>query len=312
MDKACHLCGSESKKSTYQGGFGDYYYCTYCGKYIIDSELKTEYKENYLFRGALFYYIHNRTRERTKIVYVTKHNVTDRQYIVVTYEEIMKLAPQNITDLVAKIMINLSVVEPNYGTTINLSGSELYRTIFYSGNNIQATMNIESIVHMLEDLNYIRIQDEDHYSFNISYEGWKFIEEYKTTLEKSKKAFIAMSFAENTIDTRNTLQDAIRECGYFPMIIDEKEHNRQIVPEILFEIDSSDFVVADLTNHRAGVYYEAGYALGRKKEVILTIHNDDVENIHFDVNQTNQIRYSSQDDLFMKLVKRIKATITEV
>ena len=40
----------------------------------------------------------------------------------------------------------------------------------------------------------------------------------------------------------------------------EEEHNNQIVPEIFYEIRQSNYIIADLTGHRNGVYYEAGYA----------------------------------------------------
>lgn len=68
------------------------------------------------------------------------------------------------------------------------------------------------------------------------------------------KAFIAMSFDKSMKSAGINLQNAILESGYTPMLINTKEHNNQIVEEILYEIDQCDFVVADLTMHKNGVY----------------------------------------------------------
>ena len=78
------------------------------------------------------------------------------------------------------------------------------------------------------------------------------------------QGFIAMWFDSKMKNAKTRIISAIQESGYTPMIISDKEHNNQIVPEILYEIRRSAFLVADLTGHRNGVYYEAGYghALG--------------------------------------------------
>ena len=40
------------------------------------------------------------------------------------------------------------------------------------------------------------------------------------------------------------------------------------------------FVVADVTNHRNGVYFEAGYAMGMGLPVIWMCHKDDMKEAH--------------------------------
>jgi len=130
-------------------------------------------------------------------------------------------------------------------------------------------------------------------------------------MNTSKHAFVAMWFDSQNDNAWGKISKAIRDCGYNPMRIDKKEHNNQIVPEILFEIRQSDFIVADLTGNRNGVYYEAGYAQALGKEVIVTWKKTDEEEDqpHFDVAQKNMIRWDSEDELYEALVKRIKATV---
>lgn len=125
-----------------------------------------------------------------------------------------------------------------------------------------------------------------------------------------KKVFVAMWFDDSMNKCRESIQNVISDCGYKPMLIDMKEHNNQIVPEIFKEINDSEFVVADLTGHRGGVYYEAGYAMAKGKQVILCCR--DGEPTHFDVAQINTIYWKNEEDLYERLAKRINATIGEV
>ena len=125
--------------------------------------------------------------------------------------------------------------------------------------------------------------------------------------EQKKKVFIAMNFDDSMKKARNAIVDAIKSFNYDPMLIDNKEHNNQIVPEIYKEISDSEFVVADLTGQRGGVYYEAGYAVAKDKELILCCKQG--ENPHFDVAQINTIFWKDEQSLKDKLVRRIRATI---
>ena len=124
--------------------------------------------------------------------------------------------------------------------------------------------------------------------------------------EQKKKVFIAMNFDDSMKKARNAIVDAIKSFNYDPMLIDNKEHNNQIVPEIYKEISDSIFVIADLTGQRGGVYYEAGYAVAKGKDLILCCK--DGENPHFDVAQINTIFWKDEQSLKDKLIRRIRAT----
>ncbi|MFC5603159.1 hypothetical protein [Sporosarcina koreensis] len=128
--------------------------------------------------------------------------------------------------------------------------------------------------------------------------------------ELRKTVFIAMSFASEMDKPREAIMRAIEDKGYKAIVIDEKEHNEQIVPQIFEEINRAEFVIADLTGHRNGVYYEAGFAKGLNKQVIFTCRADDFGNSHFDVKQINTIRWENEWILEERLRKRIEAMMT--
>lgn len=122
-----------------------------------------------------------------------------------------------------------------------------------------------------------------------------------------------MSFSDETRDISQIFSESIKESGYTPMRIDQKEHNNQIVPEILHEISKSKFLVIDLTYPNYGAYYEAGYALGLGKEVIACCRkkefDDPKKKPHFDLYQKNMVVWTDLDDLKQRLIRRIEATI---
>ena len=91
----------------------------------------------------------------------------------------------------------------------------------------------------------------------------------------SNKGFVAMSFSEQLEQAyRDGLQAGIHNAGYDPVRVDRVEHTNRIDDEIIAQIRTAFFVVADFTEHRGGVYFEAGFALGLNLPVIWTCHKD--------------------------------------
>jgi hypothetical protein len=67
--------------------------------------------------------------------------------------------------------------------------------------------------------------------------------------------------------------------------------------------------VADFTGHRAGVYFEAGFALGLNLPVFWTCRKDNLTDLHFDIRQFNCIDWNDPGELAHRLQKRIEAVI---
>ncbi len=126
--------------------------------------------------------------------------------------------------------------------------------------------------------------------------------------ETPQQVFVAMWFDVSMNNARKAIRKAVERYGLQAVFIDEKEHTKLIVPEIFSEIRKSCFVIADLTKNRGGVYYEAGYAEGLGKQVILTCKNKDRKKIHFDVAQKNTIFWDDEGEL----EKRLSSLISEI
>ncbi len=126
----------------------------------------------------------------------------------------------------------------------------------------------------------------------------------------SAQGFVAMSFDRDlTAAWTNGFDPAIRAAGYIPSRIDAKEYVGGISDEIIAEIRRSRFVVADYTQQKNGVYFEAGFALGLGLKVIPTCRENEIEKLHFDIRHLNTLTWIKPEDLAEKLSQRIRAVI---
>lgn len=146
--------------------------------------------------------------------------------------------------------------------------------------------------------------------WRITAKGFITADDLRTRRAMSSQAFVAMWFDKSLEPAYDDgISPAIEAAGYDPMLIRNKEHAGKIDDEIIAEIKKSAYLVADFTGHRGGVYFEAGYAMGRGLPVIWTCRNDDLDNLHFDIRQYNCISWNSPAELKERLQRRIEALL---
>jgi Nucleoside 2-deoxyribosyltransferase len=147
----------------------------------------------------------------------------------------------------------------------------------------------------------------------LSMKGWNQIQPLPRPGGIPGRCFVAMWFSEELRAAyEQGIKPAVKKAtGKEPLRIDQKEHNNEITDEIMAEIRNAQFIVADFTGHRAGVYYEAGFAMGLGRPVIWSCREDQLSGLHFDTNHKNHIVWQSPEDLQEKLYRRIRMTILE-
>lgn len=137
-----------------------------------------------------------------------------------------------------------------------------------------------------------------------------------------KQAFIIMQIGNPDLDVicRDAIVPALKSCGLEPKRVDKHNVGGLLKSEIVGFIESSDIIIADLTNERPNCYLEVGYAMGRDKflNLILTAredHNQDSPKhkrggpkIHFDLIGYDILFWNPDDPIGFKeeLEKRVK------
>ena len=160
------------------------------------------------------------------------------------------------------------------------------------------------------DLGYLESQKNDPSECRLTMEGWKRVGELMKSEVRTSQAFVAMSFdpALHSIYV-DGIKPALSVTGYTPLRLDESQYNEKIDDRIIADIRKSGLVIADFTQHKGGVYFEAGFALGLGIPVIWICRNTDIDSTHFDTRQYNHIVWEDAQDLKEKLVARIEATV---
>ena len=143
----------------------------------------------------------------------------------------------------------------------------------------------------------------------LTVEGYGRIAEQRINVDSSQ-AFVAMWFHDSLTSAYDDgIEPGIRDAGYKPLKIDQKEHINKIEDEIIAEVRRSRFLVADFTHGedgaRGGVYYEAGFAHGLGLDVVFICRKDFLKRLHFDTSHFSHIAWSDPADLREKLRNRI-------
>lgn len=143
-----------------------------------------------------------------------------------------------------------------------------------------------------------------------------------------KQAFIIVQIGNPELDKvcEDAIVPALKACGFDPKRVDKHNKGGLLKSEIVGFIESSDIIIADLTNERPNCYLEVGYAMGLDKfrNLILTAredHNQDSPNykkggpkIHFDLSGYDILFWDFKDLTAFKneLEKRIKRRLITI
>lgn len=318
----CPICGKLGAEINSNGEKAPFFHyrCADCGCFFVPDPYRsypeTKLEDIYNIEHLKSYIFYHKTKLRPIIcdkVYFNK-NVDDKfiETYNLTPEMVESWYPKNFAEKIDLILLYLGQISAYDGDYLDLFvlPDEFF---FVSSNKSQlifdkASKNIQInfLVDYMEKQDYLMHMGGD--TFQLSHKALEKIYELQKNQTNNNNVFVAMSFDDGTKELREKIKEGLKKFNV--RIMDEIEHNHQIVPEMLYEIRNSRFVVAELSHHNNGAYYEAGYALGLGKEVIHICKKKEKENkLHFDVAQVNTIFYDSIDEIPEKLSKRIEATI---
>jgi predicted HTH transcriptional regulator len=129
-------------------------------------------------------------------------------------------------------------------------------------------------------------------------------------------AFVAMSFRQEEepalVDYYRAMERATLKTRFSVRItrIDLVEGDYEISQKLMDEIDEADIVLADFTLRPSNVYFELGYARGRRKRIIQLARKDTV--LEFDIRNWRTVFYRNATELEEKLAQALDTACAEL
>lgn len=231
-------------------------------------------------------------------------------------EELLHRWPHTVPDRLDRTLCNLASMSPIGGHRAPMADSDTSLTFAVSVGEAIYTRRALIDQQLLDFL-----PPEAGISTTevwLTPKGWaRFHELTRGKSSPENPVFVAMWFGGDEKSEEMTkvfsegLQAAIEEAGYRATRADLVEHNDWIMDKVFGDIRRAPFLVADFTEHRNGVYLEAGFARGLGIPVIYTCRKDHLDKAHFDTAQFNHVVWSTAAELKTKLFNRIVASIGE-
>lgn len=157
--------------------------------------------------------------------------------------------------------------------------------------------------------------DNGPFQLKLTLSGWMYYDDLNKGYSSYKKAFIAMKFGDDELNTilNNVFRPSVKDAGFELVKLDDTPKAGLLDNRLRVEIQSSDFIIADLTHDNLGAYWEAGYAEGLGKPVIYTCKKSKFEHTktHFDTNHHLTIIWDPEtaQDAGDQLKAAIRATL---
>jgi nucleoside 2-deoxyribosyltransferase len=297
LDKnKCAVCSDQMATTIPSGGFeGIHQNCPRCGEFKISGTA-----------NALIHEIHGGDKRAKMSGWVRTQN-RNGTVPTITNETLQRVSESPLPSVVDRaygILIEAESGMKGLGERFNILEPR-----FLAASYSSSMQDVHFLLSMLRDQRLAEAKNSAE-GCEILPDGYMRLEELKRKTSISTKGFVAMSFQEELNDIYSKgFQLALVKSGYEPTRMDKVEHINRIDDEIINQINTSRFVVADFTGHRGGVYFEAGYAMGLGLPIFWTCRKNEMSELHFDIRQFNCIDWETAEDLAQRLQSRIESVL---
>jgi hypothetical protein len=284
VSEPCPICGSPLQSMTVSPGGRDVnaYDCRRCGKFMLVGSLLGSLPHlhaTYVDAGPKLSHSLRRAQDAPEPILLNTY----------TAEAIVKQSlprPREQADLLIRwIAGNV----PGPGETVWIE--------FSTHGSIIGAKSVAGFELILDHLFAIglvtgvqakTLQGGDRAHVRLTFSGWEYYEQLRAGGAVYRKAFMAMKFGDDLLTSvlESVFKPSAKRAGFDLIKLDDIPRAGLIDDRLRVEIQSADFVVADLTHDNLGAYWEAGYAEGLGKPVIYTCEKARFSSAktHFDTN----------------------------
>lgn len=339
MDK-CKICGAESKINSTRS-WDICVTCPNCGEYFINMKYGS-FLSSYDINKLRTYLYYHKNEKRPYLVSKDVFDEFNKDRWVDIYNLVPEVVenwyPKTFAERIDKILQYFYDSASYLGESKEYSYYDLANIYFISNISYSPEDNIEK--KFIDQIEYINnyLSSEKYISMlgivqtgplkwertrtlNLMPKGLSRVDEKQRNDVNNKDIFVSMAFNDGTKETRAAIKEAIISAGYSPEFIDEIIHNHQIMPEMFRLIRECKYLILEITDPNYGAYYEAGYALGLGKEVIICCNKEKYNKKyeteedrkyerylkpHFDIAQKQTLLWNDYDDLKKQLPEWIK------
>jgi hypothetical protein len=221
---------------------------------------------------------------------------------------IVSEAPRDVHSRARKLLAAIDRKSSEFGEFVKLIPA-VDRPLGYAAS----VKEFVHLLHLLEEQKWIELLGTmDVQTVKLNWRGIDELQSRALEIEGLTEAFVAMWFDDSVKPAfTEAIGPAVSAAGWKPIRVDFTNYNGDVVDEVLARIRRSRFLIADLTAHRGGVYFEAGFAFGLGRDVIFTCRKDAIKDLHFDLRNYNFIAWTADalDAFGDRLRNRIEATI---
>jgi len=317
MSDKCRVCNSDVPKpesfgSTVTGIHGYTFLCPRCGDYQLESYANSQIKsrlDNNQRISVLSHWI------RTKHEAISASKLGHKEQIFLTDElvaNIIKQTPPTPAEQADKFVLWLGNSKYSPGELVFVqppTHQSIMGAITPDGFELVLYHLIDTGILLGDKTSAMGAPGRAYVTLSI--EGWQYYEKLKRGTTDSRKAFMAMQYGDEQIDkiVEDIFKPAVKQTGFDLFKLEDRPQAGLIDDRLRVEIQTSRFLIADLTYENAGAYWEAGYAEGLGKPVIYTCEKKKFKEkkTHFDTNHHLTILWDSNN--LQEAANQLKATI---
>jgi len=310
MDNRCPVCSSDKAKEDKISGKGLVFQhtCPRCGIFDMDVDFRTSLSHmlanNHRKISVLSHWIRSRHEANTPDESGRSEMILLDQPLV---ETIIKQRPPKPAEQANNLILWLGNNAETYDEFLSL---EPVKDLSLIGS-VTSVEFVWVTRHLIDSGTIEGTITSGDLSIRLSFSGWEYFEELKRGALDSRKAFMAMEYGDEQLDSvvEDVFKPAVKQTGFGLFKLVDRPKAGLIDDRLRVEIRTSRFLIADLSHENAGAYWEAGYAEGLGKPVIYTCEKDKFEKqkTHFDTNHHLTVLWHADNP--SEAAEELKATI---